>query len=845
MPTLPILTSKKTLLSVKRRFPAGHLPSERPDSLYHLAFDNSIQANIISIPGLKGKLISANRAACKLLGYSKRSLLTKNRADIFEINKDSFIKMMKERTREGYSMAAVTAIKKNGKHFPCEITSAFFLDENGVENSITTLVDLSQKLLDQKNIDLEKDKIVTGNIVRAKAKQRTIDTLKNKKVADNIVQADAKQLNIDIKKDKKVAQNIVVAQAKSDALIAENNEWIKYIERTSYDVMWDWDISSGEIYVGDSITEMFGYKVPDNRVHFKNFCLCLIPEEKDAVLDNLLSKLNSHAKNWSDTFMIKRKNGSVASTISRASIIRNGKGEAVRLIGAIQDVSKLTELEKKLEEQVALHEQDSEKFLMVAKLSFDVIWDWNMKTDDVFIGDGFEELFGYVIHDNKGNMTADWSNHIHPNYKLSVLRGLQDAIQSGSTQWEHAYRFIRADGSIAKVFNRASIIRHPDGKAFRMIGAMQDVSKQKVLEEKLQYEIAAKRKILSEYDNSFKFIFNSSTDIFYDSDLLHDSVLISEAYEKEFGYPITINMSPEKDWLSHIHPDDQEAVIKDYARMLASTDIEWKQDYRFVKADGSIANVMSKGIILRNPDGKAYRMIGYMHDMSKQMVLEEKLEQEIKLKERQIEDAANEAKENVRSDIGKELHDNVNQLLGVSKLYLDMAKRGGEYSEMYLSRSSEYTMSAIEEIRKLSKGLTTDTIKNLGLCEAIETVIRDTMEVSGLKITWAYESFIETSVNDKFKVNLFRILQEHLNNILKHAAATEVGIFLSQNNTSVMLRVLDNGVGFDTTRQRKGIGIANINTRAKSFNGTVAIVSQPGQGCILTVTFLVAQEVTV
>ena len=156
---------------------------------------------------------------------------------------------------------------------------------------------------------------------------------------------------------------------------------------------------------------------------------------------------------------------------------------------------------------------------------------------------------------------------------------------------------------------------------------------------------------------------------------------------------------------------------------------------------------------------------------------------------------------------------------------------------MYLSRSSEYTLTAIEEIRKLTKGLTTDTIKNLGLCEAIDNVTRDTMEVNPVKISCALKSFKEHSVNDKFKLNVFRIVQEQLNNILKHAKATEVTISLSQNKKSIILSISDNGVGFDTGKKRKGIGIANIKSRAASYNGTADFVSQPGQGCVLTVTF--------
>ncbi len=155
--------------------------------------------------------------------------------------------------------------------------------------------------------------------------------------------------------------------------------------------------------------------------------------------------------------------------------------------------------------------------------------------------------------------------------------------------------------------------------------------------------------------------------------------------------------------------------MKDYRRVLASKETEWKCNYRFLKADNSVVNVVSTRIILRNADGKPYRMIGSMKEISKQKVLEEKMEQEILLKEKQIADAMQDAKDSARSDIGKELHDNVNQLLGVSKMFLDMAKHGGEGSKMYLARSSQYTMRAIEEIRKISKGLVSDVIKDFGL----------------------------------------------------------------------------------------------------------------------------------
>jgi PAS domain S-box-containing protein len=217
--------------------------------------------------------------------------------------------------------------------------------------------------------------------------------------------------------------------------------------------------------------------------------------------------------------------------------------------------------------------------------------------------------------------------------------------------------------------------------------------------------------------------------------------------------------------------------------------------------------------------------------------LDEKISLEIRLKENQIAEAIIDAKELERSDIGKELHDNVNQLLGATRLYLDMARKDDVNREMYLTRSSEYTLTAIEEIRKLTKGLTTDVIKNFGLFEAIRNICRDTMEANPIKISYKLDLLIENKVNDKFKLNVYRIMQEQLTNILKHSRATKVVFNISQNKKFILLSITDNGIGFDTGKKQKGIGINNIKSRAESYNGTADFVSQPGKGCVLNVQF--------
>lgn len=322
--------------------------SFRPDkSLLLLAFDNSGQANLI-ITVKNGNVIAANTAACKLLGYSKKELLTINRSSLFLIEESDFEKMLMQRTTNGQFSGALTVVKKRGRKITCNITSVIFIDDAGVQNAITTIVDMSKAILVQKNIDIANRKVVAADIIRNKINQKHIDVKNRKVVAQDIFIAKLKQKDLDEKNEVIIAENIKLADEKSDARLEENNQWIKYIAKNSYDVMWDWDIATGEIYVGDSIEEVFGYKVKNNIVNFVHFEKCILPEVKESIINKINSILASNSKDWDDSFLFKRRDGSVAFTTSRASIVRDQDGKAIRLIGAIHDISREQELENKL-----------------------------------------------------------------------------------------------------------------------------------------------------------------------------------------------------------------------------------------------------------------------------------------------------------------------------------------------------------------------------------------------------------------------------------------------------------------------------------------------------------------
>jgi PAS domain S-box-containing protein len=491
------------------------LASPTSEHLYQMAFNNSLQANIIFIVA-DGRIVSVNKAAYRLLGYSKKELLTKNRKDIFSISEDGYKEMISKRKARGHAKGDMSVITKNGKLLPCQITSVIFQDEDGIDNSIMGIVDLRERMSKQKHIDVEYQKVVDDNIV--------------------------------------------IAQSKSDCQQAENNDWIKSIANVSYDVIWDWDIVTNLITFGNNYEKIFGIKLPDNTITFKEW-LGLFQVEERRILEGKINKI----------------------------------------------------------------------------------------------------------------------------------------FESGKKNWKATYQFTCPDGDIGRVISHANVIRDNDDKAIRMIGVIRDMSKMHKLE----------------------------------------------------------------------------------------------------------------GI----------------------------LGQEIIIRKQQITDAITEAKEMERSDIGKELHDNINQLLAASMLYLDMARKDLKNGEIYLIHSSEYTLSAIEEIRKLTKGLTAGAVANFGLCGAIEEICEDTMETYPVKINYKLEHSLEGTLSEKFKLNIFRILQEQLNNIRKHAKASMIDIVLSKTKETIAMSISDNGVGFDTSKKWQGIGVGNIVSRAGLYKGIANFISGLGKGCRLIVNF--------
>ncbi len=358
-------------------------------------------------------------------------------------------------------------------------------------------------------------------------------------------------------------------------------------------------------------------------------------------------------------------------------------------------------------------------------------------------------------------------------------------------------------------------------------------------------EITDSKRSRKEIDQMFErytFAINASSDAIWDMDLATNTIFRSETFSTFSGYePAAIGNS--LDWfLEKIHPADRTRIQTNIEERFSTNAINWEIEYRFQIADGSYRHVLDKAYAIYE-NGQLSRVIGSMLDMTDRKKLEAQLLHEQVQKQKVINQAIIHAQEKERNRISGELHDNVNQLLMSAKLHICVAKTKTDGDTELLDKANQYLLMAVEEIRGLSKKLNTTAITHVGLLKSISEIGSTMMLLKNIQLhTYISEETVAKMSTDQ-QMMVYRILQEQSNNILKYAESTEAIISLNHVNNNFELIISDNGQGFDKNAEKaNGIGFINIFNRVDAYNGKAEIVTAPGNGCTLLITFPVTTE---
>jgi two-component system, NarL family, sensor histidine kinase UhpB len=203
--------------------------------------------------------------------------------------------------------------------------------------------------------------------------------------------------------------------------------------------------------------------------------------------------------------------------------------------------------------------------------------------------------------------------------------------------------------------------------------------------------------------------------------------------------------------------------------------------------------------------------------------------------QREMYKAIRAVKQQERQHIGHELHDNINQLLAVAKLSVESLSLNCDNNRQIRDLAVNTLLKAMEEIRNLSRRMILSSLQHKGFIDSVQELADQLNQTSFIRATVHKDSYDYESLACEKKTALFRIVQEQMNNVIKHSQASQVCISLKCAKGLVHLHIKDNGIGFNIKTMNEGVGLPGIQERASIYGGDAAVKSSVGHGCSLYV----------
>ncbi len=257
------------------------------------------------------------------------------------------------------------------------------------------------------------------------------------------------------------------------------------------------------------------------------------------------------------------------------------------------------------------------------------------------------------------------------------------------------------------------------------------------------------------------------------------------------------------------------------------TGLIWRGEFCNLTKDGNIYWVDATIVPFLDAKGKPLQYLGIRNEITDKKRLEGEIALQRIQEQKKITRAVLKAGEKERDFLGKELHDNINQILVGAKLHLSIVPSKDEKMRELIRYPLELLELSVKEIRLLSHRMVSPgpdkTLKEQVL------VLLQTIHHPGIKTSFTC-TVVDKALTNELRLNIYRIMQELISNILKYAEATQLNIIIKTHSEAINILVKDNGKGFDVSKKVSGIGLSNIKNRVESFNGNFVISSKPGNG---------------
>ena len=486
--------------------------------------------------------------------------------------------------------------------------------------------------------------------------------------------------------------------------------------------------------------------------------------------------------------------------------------------------------------------ESNDKYDIVAKATSDTIWDWKIQEDKLSWSKRIKAVFGYE-EDQVGDSSSWWFGNIHPEDSIKMSIKLYSFIEQKTEKWQDEYRFKCADDTYKYVLDRGFLLKDENGKAIRMIGALQDITKQK--EEELRLKLL--ETVILQTKESIVI-----TEANFNKNLLPKVIYVNPAFTQMTGYKSEeiINNS-----LSILRgPNTDITVLKRILETIKNKEeglLEIKS-YRKDKTEFWLRFTM---IPIYNAEQELSHWVSIQRDVTEEKNQEKEKEQLIKeltQNNKDLKQFSYITSHNLRAPMSN--------LTGLLNLIEDIEIEDSELKEIIdgFNKSTHLLNETIEDLTKVmiikdNIAIETENISLKDIFENVFNQLTTQIELSKpiLKLDIDHVNLLNTN-----KAYLESILLNLLTNSLKYRANNRVlriTIAAHQVDDTIQLSFKDNGIGIDLVKNKdkifglyqrfhdypdsKGLGLYLVKSQVEAMKGTISIESQVNKGTTITITF--------
>lgn len=396
----------------------------------------------------------------------------------------------------------------------------------------------------------------------------------------------------------------VTDMRRAEAALRASEQRYALVTEAATEGFYEWDIANDTLFVSPQLNRMFAFD--SSGLSARQWNERVLPEDYAHYRDSLRDHFTQRTDRFQCEYRIRVGSGEVRWLKDRASAVRRPDGRAIRLVGAVSDITS----EKDVQGALAASEQ---RYAQALEAVNESIYDWNLVDDTVFFSPRILALFGKT-HDEL-QTPEDWRALVHPDDMAGYHAESVAHLKGRTPRLVSEYRYRHGNDSWRWARQVGVAQRDANGRAVRLIGSTSDITAEKTL-------AAALKESEARYAHALEAIGEG----LYDWDIEKDEVLYSPGVRRQILIPEAELRTPQ-DWIDRIHPDDLPAFRESTRQHLRGATPRFECEIRYRAGDGSWRWARQHGIAVRDAAGRAVRLVGSTGDITDNKRLAEALAQ--------------------------------------------------------------------------------------------------------------------------------------------------------------------------------------------------------------------------